>query len=139
VYIKQTNVPSAPGVVIERVEVIGENLKSATIHVYTGPMQYPIIVLDDITDGRIIASAEVSVEPGYYVPILGDWQLEGRGVLLDTQFTGVVPTASSIGVNGMVTDLSLIGTLSGGAVETRHVLLVEPVTSIIASGLAMIF
>jgi hypothetical protein len=139
VYIKQTNVPSAPGVTLERVEVIGENLQSATIHVYTGPMQYPIIVLDDITNGRIIASAEVSVEPGYYVPLVDDWKFEGRGVLLDTQFTGVIPTASSIGVNGMVTDLSLIGTLSGGAVETRHVLLVEPVTSMIASGLAMIF
>ena len=139
VYIKQTNVPSAPGVTLERVEVVGENLQSATIHVYTGPMQYPIIVLDDITNGRIIASAEVSVEPGYYVPLVGDWKFEGRGVLLDTQFTGVIPTASSIGVNGMVTDLSLIGTLSGGAVETRHVLLVEPVTSMIASGLAMIF
>ncbi len=139
VYIKQTDVPSAPGVVIERVEVIGENLQSATIHVYTGPMQYPVIVLDDLDKGRIIASAEVSVEPGYYVPVLGDWQLEGRGVLLDTQFTGPIPTASSIGVNGMVTDLSLVGTFSGGSVETTHVLLVEPVTSIIASGLAMIF
>jgi hypothetical protein len=139
VYIKQTNVPSAPGVTLERVEIVGENLQSATIHVYTGPMQYPIIVLDDITNGRIIASAEVSVEPGYYVPLVDDWKFEGRGVLLDTQFTGVIPTASSIGVNGMVTDLSLIGTLSGGAVETRHVLLVEPVTSMIASGLAMIF
>tara|TARA_B110000467_G_scaffold147677_1_gene152930 strand:- start:24972 stop:29612 length:4641 start_codon:yes stop_codon:yes gene_type:complete len=139
VYIKQTNVPSAPGVTLERVEVVGENLQSATIHVYTGPFQYPIIVLDDITNGRIIASAEVSVEPGYYVPLVDDWKFEGRGVLLDTQFTGIIPTASSIGVNGMVTDLSLIGTLSGGAVETRHVLLVEPVTSMIASGLAMIF
>ena len=139
VYIKQTDVPSAPGVVIERVEVIGENLQSATIHVYTGPMQYPVIVLDDLDKGRIIASAEVSIEPGYYVPALGDWQLEGRGVLLDTQFTGPIPTASSIGVNGMVTDLSLVGTFSGGSVETTHVLLVEPVTSIIASGLAMIF
>jgi hypothetical protein len=79
------------------------------------------------------------MEPGYYVPFMGDWEVEGRGVLLDTQFTGIIPTASSIGVNGMVTDLSLIGTLSSGTVETRHVLLVEPVTSIIASGLAMIF
>ena len=139
VYMKQTDYPTAPGVTIDRVEVIGENLRSATIHVYTGPGEYPIIVLDDITDGRIIASAEISVEPGYYVPFLGDWNVEGRGVLLDTQFTGIIPTASSIGVNGMVTDLSLIGTLSGGAVETRHVLLVEPVTSLIASGLAMIF
>ncbi len=139
VYIKQTDVPTAPGVTMERVEVIGENLRSATIHVYTGPMQYPVIVLDDITDGRIIASAEITMEPGYYVPFMGDWEVEGRGVLLDTQFTGIIPTASSIGVNGMVTDLSLIGTLSSGTVETRHVLLVEPVTSIIASGLAMIF
>ena len=36
----------------------------------------------------------------------------------------------------MVSDLSLIGTLTGGNVETKHILLVEPVTSMVASTLA---
>ena len=39
----------------------------------------------------------------------------------------------------MVSDLSLIGTLTGGNVETKHILLVEPVTSIVASTLAMLW
>ena len=52
--------------------------------------------------------------------------------------TGPIPTASSLGINGVVADLSVVGTITGGAVETRHILLVEPMTSIIASGLAML-
>ena len=43
-----------------------------------------------------------------------------------------------MGINGIVTDLSLIGTLTGGAVETRHVMVVEPLTTILASGLALL-
>lgn len=39
----------------------------------------------------------------------------------------------------MVTDLSLVGTLTGDSVETRHILLVEPITTVIASGLALIW
>jgi hypothetical protein len=37
-------------------------------------------------------------------------------------------------VNGIVTDLSLIGTLTGGAVETRHIMVIEPLTTMLASG-----
>ena len=70
---------------------------------------------------------------------MGDLQVDGRGVLLDAQFTGVIPTSTSIGVNGVVTDLSVVSTLTGGSVETRHILVVEPITSGIASVLAMIF
>ena len=58
--------------------------------------------------------------------------------MLDTQFTGIIPVSSSLGVNGMVSDLSLIGTLTGNRVETTHILLVEPVTSALASTLAML-
>ena len=58
--------------------------------------------------------------------------------MLDTQFTGIIPVSSSLGVNGMVYDLSLIGTLTGNRVETTHILLVEPVTSALASTLAML-
>lgn len=139
VYVRQTDVPAAPGVTMERVEVVGQNLKGATIHIYAGPGQYPLIVIDDITDGRLVASAQVFIEPGYEFPFFGDFKFEGRGVLLDAQFTGVIPTASSLGVNGIVTDLSLIGSLTGEFVETRHILVVDPISSALASGLAMIF
>jgi hypothetical protein len=64
--------------------------------------------------------------------------LDGRAVLLDAQFTGVIPTASSLGVNGIVTDLSLIGTLTGGAVETRHIMVIEPLTTMLASGVMIL-
>lgn len=139
VYVRQTDVPATPGVTIERVEVVGQNLKGATIHIYSGPGQYPLIVIDDITDGRLVASAQAFVEPGEVYPIFGDMKLEGRAVLLDAQFTGVLPTASSIGVNGIVTDLSLVGSLTGEFVETRHIMVVEPISTAVASGLAMLF
>jgi len=86
-----------------------------------------------------VASAQIFIEPGYEVPLFGDFKFEGRGVLLDAQFTGIVPTASSMGVNGIVTDLSLIGSLTGEFVETRHIMVVDPISSAIASGLAMLF
>ena len=138
-YIKMTDTPSSPGVTIDRVEIIGQDLKSATINIYTGPFQYPLIVLDDITNGRIVASAEATVEPSYTTGMLEGYSFNGRAVLLDAQFTGILPTASSIGVNGMVTDLSLVGSLTGDSVETRHILLVEPITTVVASGLALIW
>lgn len=137
-YIKQTNMPVMPGMTVNRVELIGQDLKSATIHVHRGPYEYPVIILDDITDGRIVASAQVTSQPGYYVDIFGEREFDGRAVMLDTQMTGPLPTASSLGINGVVSDLSLVGTLTGGAVETRHILLVEPMTSMIASTLAML-
>lgn len=56
----------------------------------------------------------------------------------DAQFTGVLPTASSFGINGIVTDLSIVGELTGQRVETRHILVVEPLTTLVISGLSMI-
>ena len=137
-YMKQENVPVQPGVMVDRLELIGEDLKSAVINIKRGPYEYPIIILDEITSGRIVASSQVTTQPGYYVDFFGDREFDGRAVMLDTQFTGIIPVSSSLGVNGMVSDLSLIGTLTGGNVETRHILLVEPVTSFVASTLAML-
>ncbi|MEC8399237.1 MAG: hypothetical protein VXZ34_06595 [Candidatus Thermoplasmatota archaeon] len=143
VYVRQTDVPATPGVHIERVEFVGQNLKGATIHIFSGPEDYPLIVIDDITDGRLVATAEAYVQPGvvepWLRPVFGDFEMEGRAVLLDAQFTGIVPTASSIGVNGIVTDLSLVGSLTGEFVETRHIMVIDPISSALASGLAMIF
>ena len=143
VYVRQTDVPATPGVTIERVEVVGQNLKGATIRIYSGPGEYPLIVIDDITDGRLVATAEAYVQPGliepWLHPVVGDFEMEGRAVLLDAQFTGIIPTASSVGVNGIVTDLSLVGSLTGEVVETRHVMVIDPIGSALASGLAMLF
>ena len=145
-YLKSTDLPASPGVMVDRVEVVGQHLKGATIHILSGPGEYPIFVVDDITDGRIVASAEVRIKPADLrapgappLTFMGDFELEGRAVLLDAQFTGIIPTASSMGVNGIVTDLSLIGTLTGDFVETRHIMVVDPIGSALASGLAYVF
>ena len=66
------------------------------------------------------------------------FEIDGRGVLLDAQFTGVIPTASSLGVNGVVTDLSLIGELTGGSVETTHIMVGEPISTLISTALATV-
>jgi hypothetical protein len=137
-YIKQTNMPVMPGVTINRIELIGQDLSSATINIHRGPYEYPVIILEDITKGRIVASAQVTTQPGYYVDSLDRFSFDGRAVMLDTQMTGPLPTASSLGINGLVTDLSVVGTLTNGAVDTRHILVIEPMTSIIASCLAML-
>ena len=92
---------------IERVEFGVKISLGATIHIFSGPEDYPLIVIDDITDGRLVATAEAYVQPGvvepWLRPVFGDFEMEGRAVLLDAQFTGIVPTASSIGVNGSST------------------------------------
>ena len=137
-YMRQSNVPGAPGAFLDRFEIIGEDLKGATITIHR-PLGYPVIILDDITTGRLVSSAEVHLEPGVYAPIFGDLEMDGRAVLLDAQFTGVLPTSTSIGINGVVTDLSVVSTLTGGSLETRHIMVVEPFTSGISSLFAMIF
>jgi len=130
IYLKRTDSPMMPGVSMKSAQVIGENLKSVTIHItrYAG---IPVIVMDDITSGRIVVTADVSAD------IMG-YEIDGRGVLLDAQFTGVIPTASSFGVNGVVTDLSLIGGLTGGSVETTHIMLGEPISTLISTIIATV-
>ena len=95
-------------------------------------MGYPIIVVDGITGGRIVATSNAEVS-------FAGFEIDGRGVLLDAQFTGGIPTASSVGINGVVTDLSLIGSLTGGKIETTHIMIVDPFSSLIATGIAEVF
>tara|TARA_B100001758_G_C18219361_1_gene509393 strand:- start:77 stop:724 length:648 start_codon:yes stop_codon:yes gene_type:complete len=130
IYIKRTNAPAVPGVNMKSAEMIGENLKGVTIHMPT-VLGVPVVILDDITSGRIVATADVDVE-------FAGVGIEGRGVLMDAQFTGIIPTSSSMGVNGVVTDLSLIGSLTGGTVKTTHIMAGEPVSSAIATLLATV-
>jgi hypothetical protein len=130
IYLKRTSSPMMPGVSMNSAQVLGENLKSVTIHIprYAG---IPVIIMDDITSGRIVVTADVSAD------IMG-YEIDGRGVLLDAQFTGVIPTASSLGVNGVVTDLSLIGGLTGGSVETTHIMVGEPISTLISTIIATV-
>ena len=111
-------------------EMVGEDLKSAEVHIYR-PLEYPVIVVDGITGGRIVATAHTEVE------FLG-YDIDARGVLLDAQFTGGIPTASSVGVNGVVTDLSLISSLTGGEIETTHVMVGDPFSSLLATAIAVV-
>jgi hypothetical protein len=130
-YMRRSNNPMRPGVELVSAEVIGEDLKSADVHIRK-PLGYPVVVIDGITGGRIVAT-------GYAEAEVSGFDIDGRAVLLDAQFTGLIPTASSIGVNGLVTDLSLIGGLTGGKVETTHIIIGEPISTIAATTLTGVF
>jgi len=125
-YLRRSDTPMRPGLTLVTAEVVGEDLKSADVHIKKIG-GYPIIILDGISSGRIVATAHAEAE-------VGDYTIDGRGVLLDAQFTGGIPTASSMGVNGVVTDLSLIGSLTGEKVDTTHIMIAEPITTLIATG-----
>ena len=124
IYLRASNMPTTPPMVIEEVEALGENLRSATIRVVEIVGPYSIIELEDVQGGRIIASARASAE----VDALGT-TFDLRGVLLDAQTTGGVPTGTSIGVNGLASDLSLLNLIPGFEGSTHHVIVPEPFSS----------
>ena len=124
IYLRASNMPTTPPVVIEEVEALGENLRSATIHVVEIAGPYSIIELEDVQGGRIIASARATAE----VDALGT-TFDLRGVLLDAQTTGGVPTGTSIGVNGLASDLSLLNLIPGFEGSTHHIIVAEPFSS----------
>ena len=124
IYLRASNMPTTPPMVIEEVEALGENLRSATIRVVEIVGPYSIIELEDVQGGRIIASARASAE----VDALGT-TLDLRGVLLDAQTTGGVPTGTSIGVNGLASDLSLLNLIPGFEGSTHHIIVPEPFSS----------
>ena len=129
-YIRRSNSVIQEGVEIISAELVGENLQGAEVHIYR-PLGYPVIVVDGITGGRIVATSHTEVD------VLG-LDVDARGVLLDAQFTGGIPTASSVGVNGVVTDLSLISSLTGGEIETTHIMIGDPFSSFLATAIAMV-
>ncbi len=129
-YIRRSNAPMNPYTTLVSAEIIGENLRNADVEIKR-VAGYPIIVLSGITSGRIVATAHAEIT-------IGDTEIDARGVLLDAQFTGGIPTASSMAVNGVVTDLSLIGGLTGDKVETTHLMIAEPFSSVVATVAAMV-
>jgi len=129
-YIRRSDTLVRDDVEIITAEMVGENLQGAEVNQYM-LLGYPVIVIDGITGGRIVATAHTEIT------VLG-MEVDARGVLLDAQFTGGIPTASSLGVNGVVTDLSLISSLTGGKIETTHIMIVDPFSSLIATGIAAV-
>ena len=122
IYIRSSNIPATPPVTMEEMEALGENLKSATIHVHEFGRAYGIIEVSDVQGGRIIVSARASAE-------LGGETFDLRGVLLDAQTTSGIPTATTLGVNGLASDLSLLNMIPGFDGPTHHILVVEPISS----------
>ena len=129
-YLRRSNAPMNPYATLISAEIIGENLRNADVEIKRVG-GYPIVVLSGITSGRIVATAHAEIT-------VGDTEIDARGVLLDAQFTGGIPTASSLAVNGVVTDLSLIGGLTGDKVETTHLMIAEPFSSVVATVAAMV-
>ena len=127
-YLRQNDVPTQPGVWLEQLEAAGENLKSATIHLSYVGGAYPIVKIEDVRGGRIIANARATVD-------IGDTSFDGRAVLIDAQVTGGIPTGTTVGVNGLASDLSILN-LMGFNGHTTHYLLPEPMTTAIATGVA---
>ncbi len=126
IYLRTSNMPVTPPIVLEEMEALGENLRSATIHVVEVAGPYSVIEIEDVQGGRIIASARASAE----VDALGT-TFDLRGVLLDAQTTGGVPTGTSLGVNGLASDLSLLNMIPGFEGSTHHIIAPEPFSSAI--------
>ncbi len=123
IYLRFSNSPTTPPIVIDEMEALGENLKSATIHIreIAGPY-YSIIDIDDVQGGRIIASAKL------YATI-DDRNIGLKGVLIDAQITGGVPTGTTFGINGLASDLSILSIIPGISGSTRHIMAPEPLSS----------
>ena len=124
-------------VTLDEMEAIGEGLKSATIQIHEfGKVTpeipgYQIIEVSDVQGGRIIISARVSAE-------VEGFEADLRGVMLDAQLTGGIPSGTTLGVNGFASDLSLLNKIPGLSGSTSHWMAVEPVSSGVLTVLATI-
>jgi hypothetical protein len=128
-YVRMTDVPVSPPIILEEMEAMGENIRSATIHVREIIGPYSVIEIEDVDGGRIIVSARASAHiEGYDVDL--------RGVMLDAQMTGGIPTGTTLGVNGLASDLSLLNLIPGLTGSTHHLLVPEPLSSGILTILA---
>jgi len=127
-YFRATDIPTIPPVVLEQMEALGENLKSANIQIHEfGRMTvmipgYQLIEVSDVQGGRIIISARATAE-------VNGIDVDLRGVMLDAQVTGGIPSGTTLGVNGFASDLSLLNMIPGFSGSTSHWVAPEPVSS----------
>ena len=134
-YFRITDIPTLPPVVLEQMEALGENLKSANIQIHEfGRVTvmipgYQLIEVSDVQGGKIIISARATAE-------VNGIDVDLRGVMLDAQVTGGIPSGTTLGVNGFATDLSLLNMVPGFSGSTSHWMAPEPVSSGILTALA---
>ena len=134
-YFRASDVPTLPPVVLEQIEALGENLKSANIQIHEfGRVTvmipgYQLIEISDVQGGRIIISARASAE-------VNGIDVDLRGVMLDAQITGGIPSGTTLGVNGFASDLSLLNMIPGFSGSTSHWMAPEPVSSGILTAIA---
>lgn len=127
-YFRSTNIPTMPPVVLDEMEALGEDLKSANINIHEfGRISvripgFTIFEVSDVQGGRIIISARASAE-------VNGFDLDLRGVLLDAQVTGGIPSGTTLGVNGFASDLSFLNKIPGFSGSTSHWMAPEPVSS----------
>jgi len=121
-YIRASEIPTMPPVLLHEIEILGEELKSATIHIREIVGPYSVIEIDDVRSGRVIVSARASAE-------IGGNEMDLRGVLLDAQSRGGVPSGTTLGINGLASDLSLAGMVPGLSGPTSHIMAPEPFSS----------
>ena len=127
-YFRATDIPTIPPVVLEQMEALGENLKSANIQIHEfGRVTvmipgYQLIEVSDVQGGRIIISARATAE-------VNGIDVDLRGVMLDAQVTGGIPSGTTLGVNGFASDLSLLNMIPGFTGSTSHWMAPEPVSS----------
>ena len=81
-----------------------------------------LIEISDVQGGRIIISARATAE-------INGIEVDLRGVVLDAQITGGVPSGTSLGVNGFASDLSLLNKIPGFSGSTSHWMAPEPMSS----------
>ncbi len=135
IYVRVNDVPTGtsqvgtPPVYLEEMEAMGENLRSATLHIIELVGPYSVIEVDDVDGGKIIVSAKVSTE-------FAGREIQVRGVLIDAQTTGGVPTGTTLGINGLSSDLSILNLVPGLEGTTHHFLVPEPFTSAILTVVA---
>jgi hypothetical protein len=128
-YLRQTDMPAMPGIWIRQMEAIGENLKSATIESHYIAGTYPIVAVSDVRGGKIAATARVQVD-------VGGFSLDARAVFIDAQTTSFIPSASTLGVNGLASDLSLLNAVPGFDSSSTHYLFAEPLSTIVLTLIA---
>ncbi len=127
-YFRATGIPTMPPVMLDEMEALGEGLKSANIQIHEfGRISaeipgYQIIEVSDVQGGRIIISARASAE-------VNGVDIDLRGVMLDAQVTGGIPSGTTLGVNGFASDLSLLNKIPGISGSTSHWMAPEPVSS----------
>ena len=127
-YFRSSNIPTLPPVTLEEMEALGVGLKSANIHIHEiGRINvllpgYTIVEVSDVLGGRIIISARATAQ-------INGIDVDIRGVMLDAQITGGIPSGTTLGVNGFASDLSLLNKIPGFSGSTSHWMAPEPVSS----------